>query len=158
MRKAWPHARLFDVGTWITCVIAFILVAGGCFGEKSSPPVPPAATTETTETKVAEPPYAFKPTLRCIKQRAAVVTATSGGRFQALHDLTQRTSARVRFERQDVGLAVVESEGHARLLAELLLVPDDPYRIVRRRNAVLLFLPRARAAFEFAAGCLRSSR
>ncbi len=147
-----------NVTTWITSVIAVALFAGGCSGEESSPPAPPPPPVTTTETTVAEPLYALQPTLRCIKRRATLMTAPADDRLRALRDLAQRTSALVRFQRQEVGIAVVESEAHAKLLADLLVAPDDPYRIVLRRNAVLLFLPRARVAFRFAAGCLRSSR
>jgi hypothetical protein len=157
--------------------ICLVSVAAGCRGEDtSSPPlIPPDSTTRTqrsdatgratppgstvfTAPHVAKP-YALHATLRCLKRRPDVTTTTQtkNPRLRAMRDLAQRTSVVVRSRQQDVGLAVLPSEGDARLLAELLRAPDDPYRIVLRRNAVLFFLRSARASFATTADCLRTA-
>jgi hypothetical protein len=53
-------------------------------------------------------------------------------------------------------MGVVPSEGTAKVLADLLTVPRDPFRVVVRRNAILMYRPADRAAFTLAAGCLRA--
>ena len=138
----------------------------GCFNDGAAPSIPPASTQqaepqETAEntgqgTNEAEAPtpartesepeaeslYALQPTLRCLERRPrlAVSTTATTPRLQALRDLAQRTSVIAQLEGESVGIAVVQSSAHASLVAELLRAPEDPHRIVRRRNAVLLFL------------------
>ena len=120
-------------------------------------PASAPARTETEPNTESESLYGLQPTLRCLERRPRLATSTAATtrRLQALRDLAQRTSVVAQLEGDTVGVAVVQSSAHASLLAELLRAPEDPHRIIRRRNAVLLFLPRARDVFDVVVGCLR---
>jgi hypothetical protein len=72
-------------------------------------------------------------------------------RLQALGDLAQRSSLAARSGGKIVGLGF----GDAPLLAELLAVPNDPYTIETRGNALLLYLPSARRQAAAVRACLR---
>ena len=72
-------------------------------------------------------------------------------RLQALGDLAQHTSLEIRRGRGVVALAITDVE----LLAELLVVPDDPYSIETEGNALLMFKPAARALARSVRNCLR---
>ena len=71
--------------------------------------------------------------------------------LQALDDLTQSTSLEVRRGEKVVGLAIADVE----LLANLLAVPNDPYRIETQGNALLMFKPAARDLSRRVRDCLR---
>ena len=73
-------------------------------------------------------------------------------RLRALGDLAQKTSLQARREGETIGLAF----GDTRLLASLLRVPNDPYRLEVRRNALLMYRPAARRQATALRGCLRS--
>jgi hypothetical protein len=126
-------------------------------------PEEPAATTEETQTDtsgpaVTTPPapqaYALGPTRRCLEDAGFAVSKVRSAdpRLRALGDLAQRTSLEARRGGQTLGLAL----GDTRLLASLLRVPNDPYRLEVRRNAVLMYRPSARDAATLLRGCLRS--
>jgi hypothetical protein len=104
------------------------------------------------------PRYALTPTSRCLKSRGAKVGAVkpSDKRLRALRDFTQRRSIQVVLKGKLVGLAFLDGPGEARILADLLKVPHDPYRLVRRGNALLMYKPSAKKAFDAAASCLRA--
>lgn len=150
-----PHA--------LAAVVAAMSIAfvAACTDEESSAPsTAPPSSSMRSEPK-APPLYVLRSTLRCLKRRhadAVTGVATGDDRLRALRDLAQRTSVIVRVRRQVVGLAVAQTAAHAELLADLLRAPDDPYRIVLRRNAVLLFLPAARSAFTVVTACLSPRR
>jgi hypothetical protein len=76
-------------------------------------------------------------------------------RLRALRDLAQRTSLEADFKSGRVGIAFSKSAADAKLLFELLTVPKDPYRLVRRNNAVLMYKPAHRRAFNVTVGCLK---
>jgi hypothetical protein len=80
----------------------------------------------------------------------------SDRRLKALGDLAQRTSIEARTQRGVVGVAFAKSHGAAELLAELLREPDDTYRILLRRNVVLLARRANGDALVRVVGCLRS--
>ena len=56
------------------------------------------------------------------------------------------------FGGQTLGLAFA----NAQLLADLLRVPNDPYRMQVRRNALLMYPPAARGQVEIVLSCLRT--
>lgn len=176
-RSTWPTPP--RVAGFVLLCLASLLA--GCSNDGAAPSIPPASTQqaeqqETAEnagqgTNEAEAPapartetepepeslYALQPTLRCLERRPRLATSSAATtrRLQALRDLAQRTSVIAQLEGERVGIAVVQSSAHASLVAELLRAPEDPHRIIRRRNAVLLFLPRARDVFDVVVGCLR---
>ena len=113
-------------------------------------------TTQGTTTTGPRParPYALAPTRSCLHTAGAAVSPvrSTDPRLQALGDLAQRTSLEVRLDGDTMGLAF----GDTRLLESLLRVPDDPYRLEVRRNALLMYEPAARDAAAVVRGCLRS--
>ncbi|MCP9485243.1 MAG: hypothetical protein MSC30_05255 [Gaiellaceae bacterium MAG52_C11] len=112
------------------------------------------AATGTTTDPEPERPYALEPTRSCLNAAGAAVSPvrSTDPRLRALGDLAQRTSLEVRLDGRTLGLAF----GDARLLESLLVVPDDPYRLEVRRNALLMYRPDARDAAAVLRGCLRS--
>lgn len=120
-------------------------------GGEGSTAMPPAPTS--TDTAPA-PPYALGPTRSCLRAAGAAVTPvrSKDPRLRALGDLAQQTSLEVHVDDRILGLAF----GDTRLLASLLLVPDDPYRLEVRRNAVLVYKPVARKEAAVVRMCLRS--
>ena len=107
---------------------------------------------ETTATAVARR-YAFEPTRRCLLEQGAVVSRLRAdeGRLRELAAFAQKTSFEVRLDGRAVALAF----GNAPLLAELLTVPDNPYKLEVRDNVLLMFLPRARKQARAVRSCLR---
>jgi hypothetical protein len=129
-------------------LLAAAAVAAGC-----------ASNTDTRTTPVAAvKPYAMTPTRACLRADGATVSAVrpSDRRLQAFGDLAQRNSIEARSTRGLVALAFTRSDRDAQLLAELLRVPKDPYRLLVRRNAVVFALRSAPRAMALALGCLRS--
>ncbi len=124
------------------------LLAGGCDGG-SGP-----ATTATRP----EPRYSLAATVACLQSRGAVVARVRpvDTRLRALRDLAQRISRVARVGSGTLGFAVARDSGQAQVLAELLAVPDDPYRIAVRGNVVLMYRPSSRRAFAVALSCLRA--
>ncbi len=114
--------------------------------------LPAAATSSATSTA-----YTLTATKRCLVAKGARVTPVQSIdlRFKALHDLAQRNSFQARSSLGTVGLAFARSSRDAALLAELIRVPRDPYHVVLRRNALLMFRTRSKPAFDAAATCLR---
>jgi len=114
----------------------------------------PGTTTATTAGPAPPPPpYQLAPTRRCLRAAGFVVTAvrSTDPRLRALGDLAQRTSLELRVNRRTLGLAF----GDTRLLLSLMRVPDDPHRLEARRNALLMYLPSARAEAAIVRDCLR---
>ena len=97
-------------------------------------------------------------TTRCLVRKGAKVSPVprTNARLRALHDLAQRNSIQAKIASHAVGVAFTKSVSAAGLLAELLAVPKDPYHVVLRRNALLMFRPADRPAFDAAVACLRS--
>jgi hypothetical protein len=95
-----------------------------------------------SQAAAAERSFTLAATRRCLVARGFRVgpIGRPNPRLQALGDLAQRTSLAARSEGKVVGLAF----GDAMLLAELLTVPNDPYTIETRGNALLLYPPGAR--------------
>jgi hypothetical protein len=123
----------------------------GCDAETdSSHPEDSTATQQATTT--IEPRYSLAPTRRCLEDEGFVARPISGDdpRLQELSDLAQRTSLEIRRDGELVGLAL----GDAELLADLLAVPNDLYTIETHGNAVLLYLPTARATAGAVRRCL----
>lgn len=104
----------------------------------------------------ATPQYTMSATKRCLVARGARVTAVKpiDVRFKALHDLAQRNSIQATSRLGAVGIAFARSSRDAALLADLLQVPRDPYHVVLRRNALLMFRTKSKPAFDAAAACL----
>jgi hypothetical protein len=117
-----------------------------------------AASTAPATTVEKNPAYALAPTSRCLKSRGAKVGAVQprDERLRALRDFAQRRSVQAVLQKKVVGLAFLKSPAEARIIAELLKVPDDPYRLVRRGNAVLMYKPSAKKTFDAAVSCLRA--
>ena len=128
----------------------------------TEPEEPPATTeaapAETSGSSVTTPtspsPYALGPTRRCLQGAGFAVSTirSTDPRLRALGDLAQRTSLEARRAGQTLGLAF----GDTRLLLSLLRVPNDPYKLEVRRNALLMYRPAARREAALLRGCLRS--
>jgi hypothetical protein len=125
-------------------------------------PEPPPPTTRDSTAVTTEgaatlpkplPPYSLAATRRCLRGAGFAVSKvrSQDPRLRALGDLAQRTSLELRRGGQTLGVAF----GDTQLLADLLRVPDDPYRLEVRRNALLMYPPSARAAAALLRGCLR---
>jgi hypothetical protein len=99
-------------------------------------------------------PYRLVPTRACLRSAGADVSAiwSRDVRLRALGDLAQRTSLQVELDDKTLGLAF----GDARLLESLLRVPNDPYRLETRRNAILMYRPATLEQARVVLGCLRS--
>jgi hypothetical protein len=121
------------------------------------------ATTAEPQTSTSGPattaptpprPYALAPTRRCLLGAGFAVSKVRSAdpRLRALGDLAQRTSLELSRDGQTMGLAF----NHTQLLMSLLQVPNDPYRLEARRNALLMYRPTARAQAKVVFGCLRS--
>jgi hypothetical protein len=114
----------------------------------------PTETVGTTGTTTAqsELPYALGPTRTCLRAAGAAVSPvrSTDPRLRALGDLAQRTSLEVRLAGQTLGVAF----GDARLLESLLIVPDDPYVLEVRRNALIMYRRDAQAEAAVLRGCL----
>lgn len=132
------------------------LLAGCGDRQSARTPTEPQAAAASTESRRASAGYALEATRKCLEQRGLAVSPIrpTDARLRALRDLAQHTSLQVRLRGKTVGLAL----GDARLLAELLRVPDDPYLVDVRRNAVLMYRPSARAEARVVQTCLRPSR
>jgi hypothetical protein len=131
-------------------VAVLALAIAGCGsggGDSEASPTGPSGTTEIT------PRYALGPTRRCLMARGARIAAlrSDDPRLKALGDLAQRTSLAVRLDGRTVGVAV----GDVALLVDLLRVPDDPYTLEVRGNALLMYRPEARAQADIVRDCLR---
>ena len=111
-----------------------------------------------TTTSSPAPTYALGATARCLRSDGLRVSKidASNRRLKALGDLAQRTSIEAHAARGVVGLAFAKSRGDAELLAELLRQPDHTYRILLRRNVVLLARRTDGAAVARVVRCLRS--
>ena len=99
-------------------------------------------------------PYALAPTRACLKDAGFAVSKvrSTNPSLRALGDLAQRTSLELRLDGQALGLAFA----NATLLADLLRVPDDPFRLEVHRNALLMYRPSARTQAHIVIDCLRS--
>ena len=125
-------------------------------GEQSSGSTIPVLTTGPTSPtpNLAPPPYELAATRRCLRSAGVAVSPirSTDPRLRALGDLAQRTSLELHLGGQTLGLAFA----NAQLLADLLRVPDDPYRMQVRRNALLMYPPAARGQVEIVLSCLRT--
>lgn len=141
-------SRLRRIAVFGTVVVA--AVVGTACGDDGERPAPAEGSTP------AETVYQLAPTKRCLEDVGAVADQVRqrDARFQALADLAQRRSFEVTIDGTAVAFAFTASAAEAGGLAELLAVPDDPYRIVVDRNVVVLYDPSAQEAFEAAARCL----
>ena len=126
-------------------------------------PEPPPPTTRTqggtpvttggAATVPKPPPYSLAATRRCLEGAGFAVSKVRSPdpRLRALGDLAQQTSLELRRGARTLGVAF----GDTQLLLGLLRVPNDPYRLEVRRNALLMYRPSARAAAVLLRGCLR---
>ena len=103
--------------------------------------------------------YTLAATKRCLVAHGAKVgpVRPHDARLRQLHDLAQKTSIEASIKSGRVGIAFSKSDSDARLLVELLVVPKDPYRVVAKANAVLMYKPAQRKAYAAALSCLRPS-
>lgn len=134
-------------GIAVTALLA-LGVAGGSAETAAGSPAGPAAAAR----------YSLSATTRCLEARGASVKPVRplDSQLRQLRDLAQRTSREARLGRQSVGLAFTQSEANAELLVELLAVPNNAYRVVQRRNVVLMYKLGSRAALADTVECLRS--
>ena len=124
------------------------LLSAGC-SEGSGTSTDPGRTVTTLETS-----YSPLRTRRCLEALGLVTRPVprTDSRLRALADLAQRNSFAVVGGAGNVaGVAF----GDAALLADLLEVPNDPYRIETRGNALLMYRPAARPLASRVRGCLR---
>jgi hypothetical protein len=115
------------------------------------------STTGSFPTRHPAPPYSLEATSRCLRRAGASVERVrpTDTRLQELHDLAQTTSRQAQARGGIVGFAIGRTEADALVLVDALAVPNDPYRIVRRRNAVLMYKRSAADAYTIVAACLR---
>lgn len=115
-----------------------------------------SAGTGAATTPTPAPNFTLSATRRCLAAHGATVTNVrpTDSRLKAFRDLAQRNSLEAGTARGSVAIAFATSDGNAELLAELLRVPKDSYRIVVRRNVVLYARKRSRAVTTGLA-CLR---
>lgn len=127
----------------------FALVAGALLAV--------ALSTASRLPAASAPLYTLAATKRCLVAQGARVTSVRATdvRLKALRDVAQRNSIQVTSSKGTVGIAISRSPSDAALLAEVLQVPRDPYHVVLRRNALLMFRSASKRAFDAAAGCLR---
>lgn len=144
-------------------VVLLVLVAlGGCRDDRSpatgtGSTTAPGALGSSTSSRAAAVQYGLEPTKRCLEGRGAAASEVrpTDERLQALRDLAQRNSFQVTVGAEVVGMAFAASGSDAQLLAELLTVPEDRYRIVTKENVVLIFRSPAEATFRASVECLR---
>ena len=117
-----------------------------------------SATATTATSKETRPPrqYLLATTSACLKRHGATVgrVRPRDSQLKQLHDLAQRNSIEADYESGRVGLAFSKTVDDAKLLVELLTIPKDPYRLVRRGNVVLLYKPAHRRAYAAVLVCL----
>lgn len=148
----------------LAAALLLALATGGCAGTSAGRAASTEAAVDTAPSTGTFPAAASAPTApspiytasatrRCLLTRNAQMTPIRArtGRLRQLADLAQRTSFEVRLRGRTIGLAF----GNTRLLADLLVVPNDPYRIETRGNALLMYLPAARAQAAVVRACLR---
>lgn len=145
-------------GGGVVVVTGAILLGllGACSDDRGAgaPASPPAATGPST---TAPPVHAMAPTAVCLEMSGATVgkVLPRDERLRALGDLAQTNSVEATIDDGLVGMAFAASPADAELLAELLRVPDDPYRIVTKDNVVLMYEPAAEPALRKSVDCLR---
>ena len=162
--------RLICFGT----VLALALALAGCGNGSSESTMTPGAgapaatsgeaTTRTTSSgysasSAAEPRRTFRlgATAACLRARSTIVTLIvhADRRLRAMGDLAQKTSRQVRSGRQVVGVAFGRTTNDAVLLVDLLRVQNDPYRLERKGNVVLLYARSSERLRATVRGCLR---
>lgn len=133
-------------GAFGSLLLLLVLVTTGCNTTSGG-------NTASTTTAAAPPQYALAPTRRCLLAKGALVSRlrATEGRLRELASFAQKTSYTVRLDGRTVALAF----GNAGLLAELLNVPDNPYRLEVRENVLIMSLPAARAQAREVQSCLR---
>ena len=146
----------------VLALVALGTAASACRGGDGRGGAAPTTTTATTTTTTVTSttvaaPWASEPTRRCLEGGGATVAPLQARdpRLQALRDLAQQTSFEVRLGDAVVGVAVTAGTAPAQQLADLLLVPDDPYRVVVDRNVVAMYRPASEPAFRATVACLR---
>jgi hypothetical protein len=146
-------SRRLGLGVATAVLVACVAGCGGSSEAGASTTGVDVPTAAPNTSSAPARAYSLAATRRCLVAAGLSVgpVGKPNPRLQALGDLAQRTSVAVRSGRNVVGLAF----GNAEFLAELLAVPNDPYRIETRRNALLLYLPAARATATAVRACLR---
>jgi len=102
-------------------------------------------------------PFTLRATTACLGRRHVAVgrVQATNRRMRALRDLDQKTSRQAKLRGFVIGIAFERSIADAKFLFELLQVPNDPLRLERVRNVVLLSPHRAAAERAAVVGCLR---
>lgn len=106
--------------------------------------------------------YALGPTVECLRAGGTTVTTVAeladdevDFQLESLADLAQDDARVARVGEALVGLGFGDTRATAEIYEELLFVPDDPYRITRVENVVLLAREPAEAALAAVRPCLR---
>ena len=109
-------------------------------------------TVEAARTAV----YRKTPTVSCLRRANVAVTAIRplDRRLRALRDLAQTTSWQASSGGRVVGVSINRTANDAAFLVELLRVPNTPYRLERRANAVLVYLSSASTLATRVRSCL----
>jgi hypothetical protein len=144
----------------IGAVVAATVVMAGLGQARGTPSFAVASTAGTaapSRSAAMAPLFRRSAVTACLRRGGVTVgpVRPANSRFRALRDLAQRTSLEARLRGDAVALAFGQTEADAELLVELLRVPRDPYRLVRRRNVVFLQRPGTGPARTAVAGCLR---
>jgi hypothetical protein len=132
-------------------VACLVLASAACSdGDRSD-------RSDTGSTASPDAVYTSVSTSRCLEQRGVTVTEVqpANSRFQALRDLAQQSSLQASVGDESAAIAFTKGAAEAKLLDELLRVPDDPYVVVVEKNVVLLYDPMKDGAFRAAMECLR---
>lgn len=142
-----------SLGTAVSIVALAACAGAGCGGNSSAEASTTATGAQSESSASPVRKYTLTATRRCLVAARFRVgpIGRPNARLQALGDLAQRSSIAARSGGRVVALAF----GDAPLLAELLAVPNDPYTIETRGNALLLYLPSARREAAAVRACLR---
>ena len=117
---------------------------------------PAPASTHGVAQAVRAQGYSKAPTVSCLREKQVAVAAVrpADRRLRALRDLAQKTSWQASKGKLVVGVSIGRNESEAELLVELLRVPNTPYRLEQRSNAVLVYLPPAASLAKKVRACL----
>lgn len=160
-----PRAALQRVAA--VAVAVATLAAAACDDDKGETArTTPTASPPTASPPTASPPtaraarYALRPTAACLRRDGAGVESVRPDtpREKAFADVAQRTSIEARYAGRTVLLAFAQSPSQARLLADVLRVPDDRYVIRLRGNVVAMHRRGLGSVARRVETCLRPRR
>lgn len=151
MRHAWWVVLVAAAAAFAVTLAGFVARDEGA--DDSATTAAGSTAGAATTTAPSPRPYSLAATRRCLLSSGFSVSPvrTQDVRLRALGDVAQRTSLELEANGATLGLAF----GDTRLLIGVLRVPDDPYRLVADRNALLMYRPADKDAAGRVRRCLR---